>query len=129
MGTLPTIQNTMTQFEDRMAFFDFTCHMTMNDKGSFNFSWDKEQGRIAFIDGEWQKVEVLNELFEKELLINKQNKMSTKIKTASVKVMLSYDYSHFEASMSLENDNGLSMEEIDEAITKRMEITGTIHDK
>lgn len=37
----------------------------------------------------------------------------TKIKTASVKVMLSYDYSHFEASMSVENDNGLSMEEID----------------
>ena len=64
----------MTQFEERMAFFDFTCHMTMTDKGSFNFSWDKEQGRIAFIDGEWQKVEVLNELFEKELLINKQNK-------------------------------------------------------
>lgn len=28
--------------------------------------------------------------------------MDTKIKSASVKVMLSYDYSHFEASMSLE---------------------------
>jgi len=40
--------------------------------------------------------------------------MST-IKTASVKVMLSYDYSHFEAAMSIENDNGLSMQEIDEA--------------
>lgn len=41
--------------------------------------------------------------------------MSTKIKAASVKVMLSYDYSHFEASMSLENDNGLSIEDIDKA--------------
>ncbi len=41
--------------------------------------------------------------------------METKIKNASVKVMLSYDYSHFEASMSLENDNGLSMKEIDDA--------------
>ena len=40
---------------------------------------------------------------------------TTKIKTASVKVMLSYDYSHFEASMSLENDKGLTMFEIDEA--------------
>lgn len=39
----------------------------------------------------------------------------TKIKTASVKVMLSYDYSHFEASMSLENEGGLSMTEIDTA--------------
>ena len=37
------------------------------------------------------------------------------IKSASVKVMLSYDYSHFEASMSLESDNGLSVEEIDTA--------------
>lgn len=63
----------MTQFEDRMAFFDFTCHMTMTDSGSFNFSWDKEQGRIAYIEGSWQKVEVLNELFEKELLTNKLN--------------------------------------------------------
>jgi len=41
--------------------------------------------------------------------------METKIKSASVKVMLSYDYSHFEASMSLENDNGLSQREIDDA--------------
>jgi hypothetical protein len=41
--------------------------------------------------------------------------METKIKSASVKVMLSYDYSHFEASMSLENDNGLNTVEIDEA--------------
>ena len=41
--------------------------------------------------------------------------MKTKIKNASVKVMLSYDYSHFEASMSLENDNGLELNEIDSA--------------
>lgn len=41
--------------------------------------------------------------------------METKVKSASVKVMLSYDYSHFEASMSLENDNGLSLKDIDDA--------------
>lgn len=41
--------------------------------------------------------------------------METKITTASVKVMLSYDYSHFEASMSLENEGGLSMKDIDNA--------------
>lgn len=41
--------------------------------------------------------------------------METRIKTASVKVMLSYDYSHFEASMALENDNGLSLGDIDNA--------------
>lgn len=41
--------------------------------------------------------------------------METIIKSASVKVMLSYDYSHFEASMSLENDKGLSLIDIDEA--------------
>jgi hypothetical protein len=41
--------------------------------------------------------------------------METKIKSASVKVMLSYDYSHFEASMSLENDNGITVNEIDSA--------------
>lgn len=41
--------------------------------------------------------------------------METKVKSASVKVMLSYDYSHFEASMSLENDNGLSVQDIDNA--------------
>ncbi|MDR2003980.1 MAG: hypothetical protein LBQ74_13190, partial [Prevotella sp.] len=44
--------------------------------------------------------------------------MTTLIKTASVKVMLSYDYSHFEASMSIENENGLTMQEIDEARKK-----------
>jgi hypothetical protein len=41
--------------------------------------------------------------------------METIRKTASVKVMLSYDYSHFEASMTLENDEGLTIYEIDEA--------------
>lgn len=41
--------------------------------------------------------------------------MPTIIKTASVKVMLSYDYSHFESSMSLENEAGIEMKEIDEA--------------
>ncbi|MGN6438509.1 MAG: hypothetical protein ACTHMM_18340 [Agriterribacter sp.] len=39
----------------------------------------------------------------------------TIIKSASVKVMRSYDYSHFEASMSLENDNGISPQEMDDA--------------
>lgn len=41
--------------------------------------------------------------------------METIIKSASVKVMLSYDYSHFEASMSLENENGLALKYIDDA--------------
>lgn len=41
--------------------------------------------------------------------------METIIKTASVKVMLSYDYSHFECSMSLENESGLTNKEIDSA--------------
>lgn len=37
------------------------------------------------------------------------------IKNASVKVMLSYDYCHFEASMALESDNGLEIKDVDEA--------------
>lgn len=41
--------------------------------------------------------------------------METIVKQASVKVMLSYDYSHFEASMSVENESGLSLKDIDEA--------------
>lgn len=41
--------------------------------------------------------------------------MVTIIQSASVKVMQSYDYCHFEASMSLANDNGISKEEIDNA--------------
>jgi hypothetical protein len=40
--------------------------------------------------------------------------MATQIKSASVKVMLSYDYSHFEASMSLENEDGVLVSQIDE---------------
>lgn len=40
--------------------------------------------------------------------------MATKTKSASVKVMLSYDYSHFEVSMSVENDEGLEIRDIDE---------------
>lgn len=53
----------MTQSQDRIDFFDFVCHMTMNDKGCFNFSWDPKLGRIAFIEGKWQPVGVLNELY------------------------------------------------------------------
>lgn len=37
----------------------------------------------------------------------------TIIKSASVKVMRSYDYCHFETSMSLENDSGIVPAEID----------------
>lgn len=44
--------------------------------------------------------------------------METIIKSASVKVMLSYDYSHFEASMSVENESGLTMYDIDDARKK-----------
>lgn len=44
--------------------------------------------------------------------------METIIKSASVKVMLSYDYSHFEASMSVENESGLTMSDIDDARKK-----------
>lgn len=41
--------------------------------------------------------------------------METIIKSASVKVMLSHDYSHFEAAMSLENESGIPLKDIDEA--------------
>ncbi len=41
--------------------------------------------------------------------------METKVKSASVKVMLSYDYSHFESSMAIENESGLTMQDIDNA--------------
>jgi len=37
------------------------------------------------------------------------------IKSASVKIMLSYDYSHFEVSMSIESDKGVVQDEIDNA--------------
>lgn len=39
----------------------------------------------------------------------------TKITTATVKVMQSYNYCHFEASMSLENEAGIEPIEIDNA--------------
>lgn len=41
--------------------------------------------------------------------------MATITKSASVKVMRSHDYCHFEASMALENDNGVTVGELDEA--------------
>ena len=41
--------------------------------------------------------------------------MKTTIKTASVNVMLSYDYCHFETSMTLENDKGVTKKELDDA--------------
>ena len=39
----------------------------------------------------------------------------TVIKSASVKVMLSYNYNHFESSMVIENEDGLDFTEIDES--------------
>jgi seryl-tRNA synthetase len=36
-------------------------------------------------------------------------------KSATVKVMLSYNYNHFEASIALENENGLTTKDIDDA--------------
>jgi hypothetical protein len=39
----------------------------------------------------------------------------TIMKSATVKVMLSHNYNHFEASICLENEQGLSVEEINEA--------------
>ncbi len=39
----------------------------------------------------------------------------TIIKSASVKVMLSHNYSHFEASICVENEEGLLISEIDDA--------------
>jgi len=41
--------------------------------------------------------------------------METKIKSASVKIMLSYDYSHFETCLSLENEDGIIQQDIDNA--------------
>ena len=41
--------------------------------------------------------------------------MKTTITSASVKIMLSYDYSHFEVSMSLEDKDGILKSEIDDA--------------
>lgn len=39
----------------------------------------------------------------------------TILKSAVVKVMLSHNYNHFEASIALENETGLTVKEIDEA--------------
>jgi len=41
--------------------------------------------------------------------------MENLIKNASVKIMLSYDYSHFEISSSIEKDTGLTLKDIDDA--------------
>lgn len=41
--------------------------------------------------------------------------METIIKTAHVKVMLSYNYSHFESSLSIENEGGLTIKDVDNA--------------
>jgi hypothetical protein len=49
--------------------------------------------------------------------------METVIKTASVKVMQSYNYCHFEASATIENENGLTTLEIDEARKKCQRLT------
>lgn len=39
----------------------------------------------------------------------------TILKSTTVKVMLSHDYNHFEASICLENEGGLTVKEIDNA--------------
>jgi hypothetical protein len=49
--------------------------------------------------------------------------MSTKITSTSVKVMQSYNYCHFEVAMSLENEEGLSTADIDEARKKCQRLT------
>lgn len=41
--------------------------------------------------------------------------MSTIIKSATVKVMLSHNYNHFETSICLENEEGIEITEINEA--------------
>lgn len=41
--------------------------------------------------------------------------MTTIRKSATVKVMLSHNYNHFEASIALENENGVTVEDIDNA--------------
>ena len=44
-------------------------------------------------------------------------------KSASVKVMQSYDYCHFETSISLENDEGIGLDEINEARKRCQRLT------
>lgn len=41
--------------------------------------------------------------------------MTTIRKSATVKVMLSHNYNHFEASIALENEDGVTVEDIDNA--------------
>lgn len=41
--------------------------------------------------------------------------METIRKSATVKTMISHNYNHFEASICLENENGVTIEEINEA--------------
>lgn len=41
--------------------------------------------------------------------------MTTIRKSATVKVMLSHNYNHFEASIALENEDGVSIKDIDDA--------------
>lgn len=41
--------------------------------------------------------------------------METKITTASVRIALSHNYSTFEVAVNLENENGISIEDIDNA--------------
>jgi hypothetical protein len=43
----------------------------------------------------------------------KKRKMSTTIKNASVKIMLSYNYCNFEISLSAENEDGIKLTEVD----------------
>lgn len=42
--------------------------------------------------------------------------MTTIRKSATVKVMLSHNYNHFEASIALENDEGVTVQDIDSAL-------------
>jgi hypothetical protein len=46
----------------------------------------------------------------------------TIVKSASVKVMRSYDYCHFEVAMAIENDNGLLPNDIDSARKEAMRL-------
>lgn len=44
--------------------------------------------------------------------------MQTKTTSASVRILRSHDYNHFETSMHLENEQGISVEEIEQARKK-----------
>lgn len=49
----------------------------------------------------------------------------TLIKTASVRIMISYNYSNFEVSMNLENETGLSLVDINNARIECQELAST----